>query len=123
MSNASLKSFKMSEFKVEENLQTETSEHELRVKGHYLSEKTQFTLIRTENSEPILSTLKIKMRVIDSNYVKEIEIFQEGQEDSQLSIETDMTNEDRKIFDENWAAMWKPKISFVDGQILPPFSC
>lgn len=87
----------------------------MRVNGHYLIEKKQSTVVQTENSQ-ILTTINIKMRVIDDNFVKEVEIFKENQDDSELSIETDMTNEERKIFDENWVTMWKPKIG-DDGKI------
>jgi hypothetical protein len=95
---------------VTENHKIVTMEHEMRVDGSYLCEKKQQTLIAPfdSNSKPI--SIMIHIRTIDQKTHKVTETQEEGKEDVAV-IETEMTEEELKQFDEDWMRLWMPKIT------------
>ena len=90
-----------------ENHHVVTMEHELRVDGHHLIEKKQKTLI--DGNDEMLALVHI--RSIDEKSYKVTEI-NNGEDDAlERQVESDMTEDEVKKFEEDWANLWNPDIT------------
>ena len=85
-----------------ENHHVVTMEHELRVDGHHLIEKKQKTLIDGNDETLVL----VHIRSIDEKSYKVTEI-NNGEDDAlDRQVESDMTEDEVKKFEEDWFNMW-----------------
>ena len=88
-----------------ENHHVVTMEHELRVDGHHLVEKKQKTLIDGKDE-----TL-VHIRSIDEKSYKVTEINNGEDEALERQVESDMTEDEVKQFEEDWNNLWNPDIT------------
>ena len=103
-----------------ENHTIVTLEHEMRVEDHFLSEKKQKTTI--EPADPENGPTRIIMnhlRCIDGQCIVVSENFSNGQNVAEdRKVETDMTEDEVKQFEEAWLKYWKPEITKKDVENL-----
>ena len=92
-----------------ENHKIVTMEHEIRVDGHYLSEKKQKTVIECLESEET-TNIVVHLRVIDDKSFKVTETSK-GDQSPIRTEETEMTQDEIKEFEEKWLALWNPRIT------------
>jgi hypothetical protein len=96
---------------VTENHKIVTMEHEMRVDGSYLCEKKQQTLISPfDSTNSKATTIMIHIRTIDQKTHK-VTATQEEDREIVTVIETDMTEDEIKQFDDDWMRLWTPKIT------------
>ena len=86
---------------------------ELRVDCHHLIEKKQKTLIRSDlmdgNSEKILVSVHIRS-IDDKSYI--VTEINNGEDDAiERQVETDMTEDEVKKFEEDWTNLWNADIT------------
>ena len=90
-----------------ENHHVVTTEHELRVDGHHLIEKKQKSLIDGNDETMVL----VHIRSIDEKSYKVTEI-NNGEDDAlERQVESDMTEDEVKKFEEDWTNLWNPDIT------------
>ena len=106
-----------------------TMEHEMKIDGHYLTEKIkQTTLIESLNPESIgdQTIVREQIRSIDDKFYKVTKI-KDGQNDDTSeekrietieNVETDMTDEEIKQFEEDWTKLWNPEVTKKEIQKL-----
>lgn len=88
-----------------ENHDDVTMKHELRVNGHHLIEKKQITWIHDKTLR-----LVYNRSIDDKSYI--FTSFHNGEENApEMQIETDMTEDEVKKFEEDWANLWDPDIT------------
>ena len=107
-----------------------TMEHEMKIDGHYLTEKIkQTTLIESLNPESIgdQTIVREQTRSIDDKFYKITEIKDGTDDDTSTkekrikpikNVETDMTDEEIKQFEEDWTKFWNPEVSKKEIQKL-----
>ena len=106
-----------------------TVEHEMKIDGHYLTEKIkQTTLIESLNPESIgdQTIVREQTRSIDNKFFKVTEIKDGINDDTTKekrikpikNVETDMTDEEIKQFEEDWTKFWNPEVSKKEIQKL-----
>ena len=107
-----------------------TMEHEMKIDGHYLTEKIkQTTLIESLNAESIgdQTIVREQTRSIDDKFYKITEIKDGTDDDTSTkekrikpikNVETDMTDEEIKQFEEDWTKFWNPEVSKKEIQKL-----
>ena len=104
-------------------------EHEMKIDGHYLTEKIkQTTLIESLNPESIgdQTIVREQTRSIDNKFFKVTEIKDGINDDTTKekrikpikNVETDMTDEEIKQFEEDWTKFWNPEVSKKEIQKL-----
>ena len=99
-------SLKMSDHTIE-NHDDVTMKHELRVNGHHLIEKKQITWIHDKT----LGLVYIRS-IDDKSYkVTSFHLYNGEENAPEMQIETDMTEDEVKKFEEDWANLWNPDIS------------
>ena len=97
---------KMSDYTIE-NHDDVTMKHELRVNGRHLIEKKQITWIHDKT----LGLVYIRS-IDDKSYkVTSFNLYNGEENAPELQIETDMTEDEVKKFEEDWANLWNPDIS------------
>ena len=106
-----------------------TMEHEMKIDGHYLTEKIkQTTLIESLNPESIgdQTIVREQTRSINDKFYKVTEI-KDGIDDDTTkekrfetieNVETDMTDEEIKQFEEDWTKFWNPEVTKKEIQKL-----
>ena len=106
-----------------------TMEHEMKIDGHYLTEKIKkTTLIESLNKESICdqTIVREQIRSIDDKFYKVTEI-KDGIDDDTTkekrfetieNVETDMTDEDIKQFEDDWTKFWNPEVTKKEIQKL-----
>ena len=99
-----------------------TTEHEMKIDGHYLTEKIKkTTLIESLNKESIgdQTIVREQIRSIDDKFYKVTEI-KDGIDDDTTKekrfetiekVETVMTDEEIKQFEEDWTNFWNPEVT------------
>ena len=88
-----------------ENHHVVTTEHEMRVDGHHLIEKKQKSLIH--GNDQLYKSVHI--RSIDEKSYKVTEIQHlNGEDDDERQVESDMTEDEVKQFEEDWTNLWNP---------------
>ena len=99
-----------------------TMEHEMKIDGHYLTEKIKkTTLIESLNKESICdqTIVREQIRSIDDKFYKVTEI-KDGIDDDTTKekrfetiekVETVMTDEEIKQFEEDWTKFWNPEVT------------
>ncbi len=98
-----------------------TMEHEMRMEGHYLTEKRQKTIISPvkpaveedfdqSDNEPE-TVILVHLRVIDDQSHKVTEIYKNFDEAPEREIETNLDDDELTVFEENWTQYWKPSIT------------
>ena len=99
-----------------------TMEHEMKIDGHYLTEKIkQTTSIESLNEESIgdQTIAREQTRSIDDKFYKVTEI-KDGIDDDTTeekwfetteTVETNMTGEEIKQFEEDWTKFWNPEVT------------
>ena len=103
--------------KVLENHKIVTTEHEMRIDGHYLSEKKQKSEMEsTDGDETGMSTILVHVRTIDDRCLKVTVAEKPGQDVPERTVETEMSEEEMETFLYDWNQLWNPKIS--DQQIV-----
>ena len=88
-----------------ENHHVVTMEHELLVDGHHLIEKKQKTLI-DGNDETL-----VHIRSIDEKSYKVTEVNNGEDGALERQVESDLTEDEVKQFEEDWTNMWNPEIT------------
>ena len=83
----------------------ETTEQELRVDGHHLIEKKQKTLIDGKDE-----TL-VHIRSIDEKSYKVTEVNNGEDVALERQVESDLTEDEVKQFEEDWTNMWNLEIT------------
>lgn len=105
------------ENKVVEKHNIATLEHEMRVDGHYLSEKKQKTVIAPKESESPKKTIHVHFRCIDQRFLKITKILDEEKSEPEILKETEMkSDEEIQTFEADWEKYWQPKISQEDHE-------
>ena len=111
---------------INENHKIVTVEHELHYEGHFLSERKQMiievsdndgelALINNSNNERRITL--VHLRQIDEKCYKVTEDFLNGhecqtkEEYSFRKVDTEMTDEEVKQFEEDWKNFWDPEIT------------
>ena len=106
-----------------------TMEHEMKIDGHYLTEKIkQTTSIESLNEESIgdQTIAREQTRSIDDKFYKVTEI-KDGVDDDTTeekwfetteTVETNMTGEEIKQFEEDWTKFWNPEVTKKEIQKL-----
>ena len=106
-----------------------TMEHEMKIDGHYLTEKIkQTTLIESLNPESIgdQTIIREQTRSINDKFYKVTKI-KDGIDDDPTkekrfetieNVETDMTDEDIKQFEDDWTKFWNPEVTKKEIQKL-----
>ena len=99
-----------------------TIEHEMKIDGHYLTEKIkQTTLIESLNPESIgdQTIVREQTRSINDKFYKVTKI-KDGIDDDPTKekrfetiekVETVMTDEEIKQFEEDWTKFWNPEVA------------
>ena len=88
-------------------------EHEMWIKGHWLSEKKQKIAIDSDNGSQKL--ILLHLRSIDDKCCKVTETFSNGHDVADdRKVETDMNELEVKQFEEDWIKFWKPEITKKD---------
>ena len=90
-----------------ENHHVVTMTHELRVDGHHLIEKKQKTLIDGNDETLVL----VHIRSIDEKSYKVTEINNDEDDALERQVESDMTEDEVKKFEEDWINLWNPDIT------------
>ena len=97
-------------------------EHEMKIDGHYLTEKIKkTTLIESLNKESIgdQTIVREQIRSIDDKFYKVTKI-KDGIDDDTTKekrfetiekVETVMTDEEIKQFEEDWTNFWNPEVT------------
>ena len=101
--------------KILENHKIVTTEHEMRIDGHYLSEKKQKSVIEpNDGGKTGLSTILVHVRTIDSRCYKVTVVEkQDDQDQTEKTIDTEMTEEEIEIFEHDWTELWgNPRLRF-----------
>ena len=99
-----------------ENHKIVTMEHEMRIDGHYLSEKKQKTHVDPKDAGVTgATTIYVHVRTIDKRCCKVTEIEKPGQDNPERNIETEMSEEEMEQFEQDWNELWNPRIT--DKQI------
>ena len=99
-----------------------TMEHEMKIDGYYLTEKIkQTTSIESLNEESIgdQTIAREQTRSIDDKFYKVTEIkdgidddtTEEKRFETTETIETNMTGEEIKQFEEDWTKFWNPEVT------------
>ena len=84
-----------------------TIEHDLWVDGHHLIKRKTKILWKVNGKYGhIKDFVLVFTRIIDDRSYKVTEIH--GQEHQQSKVETDMTKDEVKKFEEDWFNMWNP---------------
>ena len=106
---------------INENHKIVTVEHELHYEGHFLSERkqmiTNFCCDGPENSNNERRITLVHLRQIDEKCYKVTEDFLHGheceteEEYSFRKVDTEMTDEEVKQFEEDWKNFWDPEIT------------
>ena len=92
-------------------------EHEMRIKGHWLTEKKQKIAIDSDNGSQRL--ILLHLRSIDDKCCKVTEKFSNGHDVADdRKVETDMSEDEVKQFEEDWIKYWKPEITKKDIENL-----
>ena len=93
-------------------------EHEMRIEGHWLSEKKQKIAIDSDNGSQRLILLHLRSIVyapccnIDDKCLKVTETFSNGNKVADdRKVETDMNEDQVKQFEEDWIKYWRPEIT------------
>ena len=106
-----------------------TMEHEMKIDGHYLTEKIkQTTLIESLNPESIgdQTIVREQTRSINDKFYKVTKI-KDGIDDDTTKekrfetiekVETVMTDEEIKQFEEDWTKFWNPEVTKKEIQKL-----
>ena len=90
----------------------ESITHELWIDGHHFIEKKQKHLIHTNGNDKTL--VLVHIRSIDEKSYKVTEI-NNGEDDAlERQVESDMTEEEVKQFEEDWTNLWDPRITQND---------
>ena len=84
-------------------------EHEFRVDGHHLIEKKQKTLMDGNDETLVL----VHIRSIDDKSYKVTEINNGEDEALERQVESDMTEDEVKKFEEDWTNLWNPDITQI----------
>ena len=89
-----------------ENHHVVSMEHEMRVDGHHLMEKKQKSLVDR-------TLVLVHIRSIDEKSYKVTEINRCNGEDveEEHQVESDMTEDEVKQFEEDWTNLWIPDIN------------
>ena len=100
-----------------------TMEHEMKIDGHYLTEKIkQTTLIESLNAESIgdQTIVREQTRSIDDKFYKVTKIKDGIEKRFEIveRVETVMTDEEIKQFEEDWTKFWNPEVSKKEIQKL-----
>ena len=106
-----------------------TMEHEMKIDGHYLTEKIkQTTLIESLNPESIgdQTIVREQTRSIDDKFYKvtkikdgiEYDTAKEKRFETIEKVETVMTDEDIKQFEKDWTKFWNPEVTKKEIQKL-----
>jgi hypothetical protein len=88
-----------------ENDHVVTTEHELGIDGHHLIEKKEKCLIDGNGTMLVF----VHIRSIDEKSYK-ITLIQNGVFGSESQVESDMTEDEVKKFEEDWTNLWNPDI-------------
>ena len=96
----------------------ETTEQELRVDGHHLIDKKQKSFIDAnalgnfyEAGMFFETMVVVHIRTINDKSYKVTEINNGEDEALERQVETDMTEDEVKQFEEDWTNMWNPDIT------------
>ena len=89
------------------DMDMETLTQELLVDGHHLIEKKQKSLIDGNDETMVL----VHIRSIDEKSYKVTEINNGEDEALERQVESDMTEDEVKQFEEDWTNMWNPDIT------------
>ena len=98
-------------------------EHELRVDGHHLIEKKQQKVLIDGNDKTFVC-VSVHIRSIDEESLKVTEINNchafNGEDDDPLDhqVESDMTEDEVKKFEEDWTNLWNSDITKKDIEKL-----
>ena len=92
-----------------ENHHVVTMTHKLRVDGHHLIEKKQKDLIHTDGNDKTL--VLVHIRSIDEKSYKVTEINNDEDDALERQVESDMTEDEVKKFEEDWINLWNPDIT------------
>ena len=100
-----------------------TMEHEMKIDGHYLTEKIkQTTLIESLNPESIgdRTIVREQTRSIDDKFYKVTKIKDGIEKRFEIveRVETVMTDEEIKQFEEDWTKFWNPEVTKKEIQKL-----
>ena len=87
-----------------ENHHVVSMEHEMRVDGHHLMEKKQKSLVDR-------TLVLVHIRSIDEKSYKVTEINNGEDEALERQVESDMTEDEVKQFEEDWTNLWNPDIT------------
>ena len=112
----------------------ETTEQELRVDGHHLIDKKQKSFIdaneigrqifQSDFSSDMMffeTKLVVHIRTIDDKSYKVTEMVTGDDEALERQVETDMTEDEVKQFEEDWTNLWNRKLTpltALDDQCL-----
>ena len=93
-----------------------TMEHEMKIDGHYLTEKIkQRTAIESLNEESIGDQTIVweQTRSIDDKFYKVTKIKDGIEKRFEIveRVETVMTDEEIKQFEEDWTKFWNPEVA------------
>ena len=95
-----------------------TMVHEMKVNGFLLVERKQKTIINSKASDGTPKmTIYIHIRSIDDYSYAVQETYTEGKNEPDRMVETQMTQEQVKSFEDDWSKLWKPQTK-ADN---PPF--
>ena len=105
---------------LDNNTIEDTETHELRIDGHHLIEKTQNTLTHIDGIDG-KTLIVVTSRSIDDKSLKitlivafSIVFSDGGPWEPQPQVETDMTEDEVKKFEEDWTNLWDPRITQND---------
>ena len=94
--------------------------HELQIDGHHLIEKTQYTLTHIDGIDG-KTLIVVTSRSINDKSLKitlilvfSIMFSPGGPWEPQPQVETDMTEDEVKKFEEDWTNLWDPRITQND---------
>ena len=97
----------------------DTMTHELRIDGRHLIEKKQKNLIHTDGNDKTL--ILVHIRSIDDKSYKVTEMVTGEDEAHERQVETDMTEDEVKQFEEDWTNLWNrmlTPLTALDDQCL-----
>ena len=105
---------------LDNNTIEDTMTHELRIDGHHLIVKTQEVLTHIDGIDDKAHII-IQSRSIDDKSLKvtlivvySIVFSAGGPWEPQPQVETDMTEDEVKKFEEDWTNLWDPRITQND---------
>ena len=103
----------------------ETTEQELRVDGHHLIDKKQKSFIDAnalgnfyEAGMFFETMVVVHTRTIDEKSYKVTQIHTGEDEALERQVETDMTEDEVKQFEEDWTNLWNPNNTKNDSEKL-----